>query len=192
MTSVNELPAVDPDSGRVNVVVDTPKGSRNKYKFDEQQGQWRLSKVLPQGLCFPFDFGFIPSTRGEDGDPVDVLVLLDEPAFPGCIVPARLIGILEAEQTHKEKTIRNDRLVAVVETPYNPPAFHTLQELSPQCLAELEHFFIAYNQMEGRQFKPLGRYGPEKAQAALEAALLNRTSVRSGAGKSRSRSNKWD
>ena len=187
---LTQLPAWNPDSGLLNVVVDTPKGRRNKYKYDEAQGLWRLSKVLPLGASFPFDFGFIPSTRGEDGDPVDVLVLLDEPAFPGCIVPARLIGILEAEQTQEGKTIRNDRLVAVVETPYNPPAFHTLQELSPQCLAEVEHFFIAYNHMEGRQFKPLGRHGPEKAQAALEAALLGRARVRSGAGKSRSRSKK--
>jgi inorganic pyrophosphatase len=167
-----------------------PKGRRNKYKYDEAQGQWRLSKVLPLGASFPFDFGFIPSTRGEDGDPVDVLVLLDEPAFPGCVVSARLIGILEAEQTQGGKTVRNDRLVAVVETPYNPPALHTLQELSPQCLAEVEHFFIAYNHMEGRQFKPLGRHGPEKAQAALEAALLGRARVRSSTGTSRSRSKK--
>jgi inorganic pyrophosphatase len=95
-TPVNELPAVDPDSGRLNVVVDTPKGSRNKYKFDEQHGQWRLSKVLPQGLSFPYDFGFLPSTRGDDGDPVNVLLLMDEAAFPGCVVPARLIGVLDS------------------------------------------------------------------------------------------------
>jgi hypothetical protein len=71
--TVNELPAVDAGSARLNVVVDTPKGSHNKYKFDEQRTQWRLSKVLPQGLSFPHDFGFLPSTRGEDGDPLDVL-----------------------------------------------------------------------------------------------------------------------
>src|SRR5215471_878934 len=100
-TSVNQLPAVDPDTGRLNVVIDTPKGSRNKYKFNEQHGDWRLSKVLPLGMTFPYDFGFLPSTRGEDGDPLDVLVLLDEPAFPGCVVPARLIGILEAAQTQE-------------------------------------------------------------------------------------------
>jgi inorganic pyrophosphatase len=185
---LSQLLAWNPDSGLLNVVVDTPKGRRNKYKYDEAQGLWRLSKVLPLGASFPFDFGFIPSTRGEDGDPIDVLVLLDEPTFPGCVVPARLIGILEAEQTQKGKTVRNDRLVAVVETPYNPPAFHSLQELSPQCLMELEHFFIAYNQMEGRQFKPLGRYGPEKAQAALEAALLNRAPRRGDASKSKGKS----
>src|SRR5215472_1238470 len=143
-TSVNELPAVDPDSGRLNVVVDTPKGSRNKYKFDEQHGQWRLSKVLPQGMSFPSDFGFLPSTRGEDGDPLDVLLFMDEPTFPGCIVPAQLIGVLEAEQTEDGKTIRNDRLVAVVETPFNPAEYDTLEDMNSERLEEIEHFFIAY------------------------------------------------
>jgi len=186
----NQLPAQQPDSGLLNIVVDTPKGSRNKYKYDEDQGLWRLSKVLPLGAAFPFDFGFIPSTRGEDGDPIDVLVLLDDPTFPGCVVPARLIGVFEAEQTQDGKTIRNDRLVAVVETPYNPPAFQALHELSPQRQAEIEHFFISYNKMEGRQFKPLSRQGPEKAQAAIKAALLSRTPVRSRACKLRGRTKK--
>src|SRR5262245_41991621 len=169
-TPVNELPAVDPDSGRVNVVVDTPHGSRNKYKFDERHGQWRLSKVLPQGMCFPYDFGFIPSTQGEDGDPVDVLLLADEPAFPGCVVSARLIGVLEAEQTEDGKTIRNDRLVAVVETPHNPAEYQSLDEVSPQRLDEIEHFFVSYNEMEGRQFKPLARCGPDRGQELLAQA----------------------
>src|SRR5215472_7514710 len=166
-TSVSGLTAVDPDSGRLNVVVDTPKGSRNKYKFDEQHGQWRLSKVLPQGMSFPSDFGFLPSTRGEDGDPLDVLLFMDEPTFPGCIVPAQLIGVLEAEQTEDGKTIRNDRLV-VVETPYNPAEFHALEEVSRQRLDEIEHCFVSYNQMEGRQFKPLARRGAEHAQELLK------------------------
>ena len=184
---LTQLPAQNPDSGLLNVVVDTPKGCRNKYKYDEAHGLWRLSKVLPLGASFPFDFGFIPSTRGEDGDPIDVLVLLDEPALPGCVVPARLIGILEAEQTQEGKTIRNDRLVAVVETPYNPPAFHTLTELSSQCLDELEHCFISYNQSEGRQFRPVGRHGPEQAQAILEAALLASAPLRNAVGESHHR-----
>lgn len=187
---LNQLPAWNSDSGLLNVIVDTPKGCRNKYKYDEEYGLWRLSKVLPLGASFPFDFGFIPSTRGEDGDPIDALVLLDEPAFPGCVVPARLIGVLEAEQTEKGKTVRNDRLVTVVETPYNPPLFHSLQEMNSQCLDEIEHFFISYNQMEGRQFRPLGRQGPEKAQKMLDAAMLGRAQARNGASKSRSRSKK--
>ena len=190
MALLHQIAARNPESGLWNVVIDTPKGSRNKYKYDEAEGLWRLSKVLPLGASFPFDFGFIPSTRGEDGDPLDVLVLLDEPAFPGCIVPAQLIGILEAEQTHKGKTVRNDRFVAVIETPYNPPAFGALEEMSAQSLAEIEHFFISYNQMEGRQFKPLGRQGPERAQQVMEAALRPRAPGRRGASKARSRAKK--
>jgi inorganic pyrophosphatase len=163
-----ELPTWDEKSGLLNAIIDTPRGSRNKYKYDEKSNLWRLGKVLPLGASFPFNFGFLPSTRGEDGDPVDVLVLMDEPAFPGCVVPARLIGVLEAEQTEKGKTVRNDRLVAVVETPYNAAEYRDLNELSAQRLAEIEHFFVSYNAQEGRQFKPLGRKGPERARELVE------------------------
>ena len=189
-TPVNEMPAVDLGSGRVNVVVDTPKGSRNKYKFDEQHGQWRLSKVLPQGMSFPYDFGFIPSTRGEDGDPVDVLLLADEPSFPGCVVLARLIGVLEAEQTEGGQTIRNDRLVAVVETPYNPAEYRSLNEVSQQRLDEVEHFFVSYNQLEGRQFKPLARQGADRAQERLNEATQGTGRRENGARRSRGRNKK--
>src|SRR4029453_6204622 len=153
----------DPDSERLNVVVDTPKGSRNKYKLDEKRGVWRLSKVLPQGMSFPYDFGYLPGTRGEDGDPVDVLLLMDEPAFAGCVVPARLIGVLEAEQTEGGETVRNHRLVAVVERPSNSAENHSLDELNRRRVDEIEHFFVSYNEMEGRTFKPLARRGCERA-----------------------------
>lgn len=189
-TPLNQLPARNPDSDLLNVIVDTPKGCRNKYKYDEEHGLWRLSKVLPLGASFPFDFGFIPSTRGEDGDPLDALILLEERTFPGCVVPARLIGVLEAEQTEKGKTVRNDRFVTVIETLYNPPAFYSLEELSPQYLDEVEHFFISYNQMEGRRFKPLGRQGSQKAQKMIEAAILNRVPTRYSTRKSRGRAKK--
>jgi inorganic pyrophosphatase len=189
-TSIPDLPAVDPDSERLNVVVDTPRDSRNKYKFDKETGQWRLSKVLPQGMCFPYDFGFLPSTQAEDGDPVDVLLLMDEPAFPGCVVPARLIGVLEAEQTEDGETIRNDRLVAVVETPYNSAEFRSLEEVSRQRLDEIEHFFVSYNQIEGRQFKPLARRGATHAQKLLKEATEGAGSAGNGARRSRARSKK--
>ncbi len=168
---INELPAIHRESGLVNVVVDTPKGSRNKYKLDEKSGQWRLSKVLPQGAAFPFDFGFVPSTAADDGDPIDVLLVADEPAFTGCVAPGRLIGVLEGEQTEKGETIRNDRLVAVVETPYNPPRYKSLDDMDKPMLDEIEHFFTAYNQAEGRTFKPLGRRGPDRANELLKQAI---------------------
>jgi inorganic pyrophosphatase len=188
MTPLNKLPAVDPESGRLNVVVDTPRGSRNKYKFDEPSGQWRLSKILPQGSSFPYDFGFLPSTRGEDGDPVDVLLLMDEPTFPGCVVPARLIGVLEAEQTERGKTIRNDRLIAVVETRFNPAEYHSLDEISRHRLDEIEHFFVSYNQMEGREFKPLARRGADRAQALLDEAIQDTSPDGNGSHRSQGRS----
>src|SRR5678816_3881477 len=112
-TNLSSLTAFDAESDELNVLVDTPKGSRNKFKYDEERGLFKLGGVLPVGAVFPFDFGFIPSTVGGDGDPLDVLILMDEPAFPGCLVKAKLIGVIEAEQTEEKKTTRNDRLIAV-------------------------------------------------------------------------------
>jgi inorganic pyrophosphatase len=184
-TPINHLPPIAPDTGQVNVVVDTPKGSRNKYKFDEKNGLWRLSKILPRGMCFPYDFGFIPSTRGEDGDPVDVLLLTDESSFPGCVVPASLIGVLEAEQTEDDKTVRNDRLVAVVVTPYNPAAYRSLDEVNQHLLAEIEQFFVDYNKVEGRDFRPLARQGVHHARRLLERATGRTDGAATGAKPSR-------
>src|SRR5256885_10436049 len=103
------------DKQILRVVIETPKGSRNKFAFDPDQHVFELKKVLPTGMAFPYDFGFIPSTVAEDGDPIDVLVLMDEPAFPGCLLTARLIGVIEAEQTKDGETVRNDRLIAIAE-----------------------------------------------------------------------------
>src|SRR5881392_941690 len=110
--SVACLPPFDEQSHAVNVVIETPKGSRNKFKFDESCGVFSLGSVLPAGSVFPYDFGYIPGTRADDGDPLDVLLLMDVPAFAGCRVQSRLIGVIEAEQTDKDGTERNDRLVA--------------------------------------------------------------------------------
>jgi inorganic pyrophosphatase len=164
---LGHLSAREPDSGLVRVVVDTPKGSRNKYKYDEQVGLYRLSKVLPLGSAFPYDFGFIPSTRAADGDPLDVLVLGEEALFPGCLVTIRLVGVIQAEQTEHGKTFRNDRLMGAIETSVNRPAIQTLEDLRPERLDEIEHFFMAYNHLEGRHFTPLGRHGPAMAEQLL-------------------------
>lgn len=94
------LAALDKDK-KVQVIIETPKGSRNKYAWDTDQQIFALRKVLPEGMAFPHDFGFIPSTEGDDGDPIDVLVLMDQPVFTGCLVKARLIGVIEGRQTEK-------------------------------------------------------------------------------------------
>jgi len=165
------LDAWDRQSGMLNVVIETSKGSRNKLKYNPEQGLLELSKVLPRGLVFPFDFGFIPSTKGDDGDPLDVLLLLDEPVPAGCKVPARLIGVLEAEQTEDGETERNDRLIAVAEDSHEHRDLRSLKDLNERLVQEIEHFFVSYNEMAGKQFKPLARNGPSRAQKLVKQAV---------------------
>src|SRR5438309_6223198 len=92
--------------GLLQVIVETPKGSRNKFSFDVDQEIFSLKKVLPAGMIFPYDFGFLPKTLADDGDPIDVLLLMNEPAFPGVLVPSRLIGVIEGEQIDGKKRTR--------------------------------------------------------------------------------------
>jgi len=151
----------------LRVVIETPKGSRNKFDFDPKLQLFTLSAVLPVGESFPFDFGFIPGTLGEDGDPLDVMILMDEPAFPGCVIEARLIGVIEAKQTDDGKTLRNDRLIAVSKESHLHRAVHSIKEIDARLLDEIEEFFISYNTMKGEKFKPLGRFGPARASALV-------------------------
>ena len=168
---VADLPAFDPETGTLNAVVETPKGRRNKFKFDEKRGLFVLGKVLPAGAVFPFDFGFVPSTKGGDGDPLDVLVLMDEPAFPGCLVPSRLVGVIEAEQTEEGETVRNDRLLAVADESNAYRDVRSIGQLSAALLDEIEHFFTSYQEIEGHVFRPTGRFGPDRARRLVEDAL---------------------
>jgi inorganic pyrophosphatase len=169
--NLESLDAFD-DEGDLNVVIETPKGSRNKYTYDKETGLFKLGGVLPSGASFPFDFGFVPSTLGGDGDPLDVLVLMDEPAFPGCLVHVRLVGVVEAEQTERGgETERNDRLIGVATESRLQRHVRALGSLSPDLLEEIEHFFISYNQVKGKEFKPLGRFGPQKALKLVEEGV---------------------
>jgi inorganic pyrophosphatase len=167
------LPPFDEDE-TLNAVIETPKGSRNKFDYDEKHGLFKLGGVLPAGSVFPFDFGFVPSTLGEDGDPLDVLVLMDEPVFAGCLVPARLIGVLEAEQTENEKTEKNDRLIAVADNARDHKNVRTLADLNQNLVAEIEHFFVSYNAAKGKTFKPAGRGGPERAVVLIREGARRR------------------
>src|SRR3984885_2053839 len=106
-------PFASADKALLRVVIETPKGSRNKFALNADEHVFELKKVLPAGMEFPYDFGFVPSTLADDGDPVDVLVLMDEPAFPGCVLKCRLIGVIEGEQGKKKDVERNDRIIAV-------------------------------------------------------------------------------
>ncbi|AWN47580.1 inorganic pyrophosphatase [Methylobacterium terrae] len=163
--SLSRLPTFGED-GAIHVVVETPKGSSNKYAFSDAFGAFLLKTVLPEGMSFPYDFGMIPSTKGADGDPLDVLLLLDAPAFPGCVMEARLVGVIEAEQREGEGTWeRNDRLIGVAVNARTHAHIETLSDLRPGMLDEVEAFFGHYNRLAGKDFKVLRRGGAEAALA---------------------------
>lgn len=165
------LPAFDSETGDLNVIIETPKGSRTKIGFDENIGLFRLKMALPEGSSFPFDFGYIPSTLGEDGDPVDVLVLMDAPVFTGCLVGARLIGVIEAEQTEDGETVRNDRLLAIATKTHTHQDVNSMDDLRPRLVEEIEQFFENYNRFRGSKFKAVGRGGPECARKLVERGV---------------------
>lgn len=161
----------EPGSKRVNVVIETPAGSRGKYKYDEGLELFRLHKILPLGSAFPFDFGFVPNTLGDDGDALDVIVLADVPTFSGCLVTVRLLGAIEAKQTQNGRTIRNDRLVGAAETEKIRPAARAIGDLPSRVLDQIEQFFVSYNLAEGRRFVPLRRSGPAAAARLIDQGI---------------------
>lgn len=163
------LEAYDRESGDLNAIIETPKGGRVKFDYDSDTTLFKLGGMLPEGSSFPFNFGFIPSTLGADGDPLDVLVLMEEPAFTGCLMPARLIGRVEAEQTDKDgETMRNDRLIAIASDSQDHSDIKTLKKLQKHLIAEIEDFFVSYNKMRGKEFKPLGHFGLKQAKKLVK------------------------
>lgn len=170
MADPTQLKPIDKHNGILQVIIETPKGSRNKFAFDPGQKIFTLKKVLPAGMVFPYDFGFLPQTLAPDGDPIDVLLLMDEPAFPGVAVRARLIGIIEGYQVDGKKKIRNDRLVAIAEANHLYANIRRLQDLPEQFLRELEDFFVNYHRLEGKEYKLLGCKSSATAELLIQKA----------------------
>jgi inorganic pyrophosphatase len=169
-----DLPALGAgDPPTIHAIVDTPKGSRHKYKYDEALGLFRLERILAEGLVFPFNFGYIPSTMAEDGDPLDVVLLMDEPAFVGCLVPARLIGVIEAEQVRAgaRRSERNDRLAAVPARWPRRARLTQLRQVEPDLLDQAERFFVAHAASQGKRFTPLRRGGARRARQLLAQGI---------------------
>jgi inorganic pyrophosphatase len=164
-------PMYEDDAGEVRAVIETPKGSRNKYAFEPEERVFELKKVLPSGMTFPYDFGFVPSTKADDGDPVDVLVLMDEPAFPGCIVYVRPIGVIEAEQGNGGKTERNDRVIAVEVANHQWAHTRHIDDLGKKFLEELEEFFVNYHKLSGKKYRILGVHGPNRALKCIQTGI---------------------
>jgi inorganic pyrophosphatase len=166
------LQPFDPDDKKtIQVIIETPKGSRNKYAFDPDQRVFKLKRVLPAGMAFPYDFGFVPSTKADDGDPVDVLVLMDEPAFPGCLLECRLIGVIAGQQEKKGKKARNDRVVAIEQENHSFADIQHIHDLGKQFVRELENFFTNYHDLHGEKYRVLSVGGPGQARKCVEHGL---------------------
>src|SRR5262245_25505270 len=171
---ISRMRPFGPKSAYLNVIIETPRGSRKKFKYDEEHGMFMFDKALPVGQSFPYDFGFLPSTKGDDGDPLDVLVLTDEPTFAGCLIHAKLLGVIEAEQTEDGETERNDRLIATpLEVKSGKPPAGAIDHLEPSLSRNIIKFFVTYNELQGKRFKTLRCAGPERAATLIRIGMSN-------------------
>ena len=164
-------PQLDTKKCTCRAIVETPKGSRNKFDYDPDSNLFKLGGLLPEGMMFPFDFGFIPSTLGDDGDPLDILVMMDAPAHVGCLIDIRIIGLISAEQTQDGKKATNDRLLGVAIHSYDHENMTTIDDVSKTTLSQLEEFFISYNKQRGKKFRVTGTGGPGKAIRFLKEGI---------------------
>lgn len=150
----------------VHVVIETPKGSAQKYDYDPDSHFFVLSKILPAGMVFPYDFGFVPHTKGEDGDPLDVIVISEFNSFPGIMIKCRIIGGIKAEQSKEKgskKMIRNDRFLAIPTYSNIFQQVKSISDLPDQIIDDLEAFFGDYNKLEGKEFKSLKKMDAKEA-----------------------------
>ena len=175
-----DLSAIDhvlDEDGRCRVVIETPKGSHSKYTYDPAIEAFELSGLLPTGMSFPLDFGMVPGTLADDGDPLDILVLGDEPSAVGCVTRVQLLGVIRAEQTERGRTYRNDRLVARTALSINYGRTRSIDDLGAQFVDHVGRWFVQYNGLKGKGFEVLGVGGPAEAADAI------RTASRSFAGR---------
>ena len=152
----------------ITAIIETPKGSAEKYSYDPKTKFFKLKKILPAGMVFPFDFGFIPDTKGGDGDPLDIVLLSEFHSFPGCSVECRIIGVITAEQSEKKKKVRNDRFLAIPEQGTLFKKVESIEDLPKEIMDELEQFFKNYNEIEGKVFTPLKRLNAKEAAKLLK------------------------
>src|SRR5438128_46666 len=172
MADLTTLPhQFDAKKATCRAIIETPKGCRNKFDYDPETNLFMLGGLLPEGMMFPFDFGFIPSTLGDDGDPLDILVLMDAPAHVGCLIEARIIGVIAAEQIEDGKKETNDRLLGVAVHSYDREGLESIDDVSKTLLAQIEEFFVSYNKQRGKRFKITGTGGPKKAIRFLKAGI---------------------
>jgi inorganic pyrophosphatase len=150
----------------VEVTVEIPSGSRNKYEYDHARNRFVLDRVLYSSVHYPCDYGFIEGTLAEDGDPLDVLVVISEPTFPGCVVRARPVGVLDMtdDKGHDYK------ILGVAHDDPRYEAINSLDDLSQHLLREIETFFATYKELEGRETQVRGWLGISEAWEIIERA----------------------
>jgi inorganic pyrophosphatase len=160
------------DAGAVHVIVESPRGSALKLKYDPDRGVMMLSRPLPEGLTYPHDWGFIPSTQAPDGDPLDVFIMWDGVSYPGIVIPCRPIGLLRVEQTNIKSRARerNDRIAALPIKAPRLDAIRSVFDIPERTRLELQQFFLAAVAFEGKDLKILGWSGPDEAIALVRAS----------------------
>ena len=164
---INEIPTRSSD-GDVNVFVEIPKGSQNKYEYDEDLGMIVLDRTLHSSVHYPTDYGFVPGTRGADGEPLDAMVMVDQSTFPGCLVEARIIGVITIQSSNDRP---EQKLLGV---PVREPRFAEYADVSDvpgHLLREIEHFFDVFKDLEGSDIGVLGWEGAQEAQELLDEAI---------------------
>jgi inorganic pyrophosphatase len=168
MPNLINLPARN-EQGRLNVVVEVPRGSRAKIRYEPMLDTFCFSRPLVLGTCYPYDWGFIPSTIAEDGDPLDAMVYHDVPTYPGVVIPSKAIGIVRLTQKIKgEKRTRNDRIIVV---PADEKRWNDATALETRVHKELEQFFVIVVMMTGKKVRIEGWEGPKAANMAIEKAV---------------------
>jgi len=161
---------LDADALTCRAVIECGQGVRGKYAYEPKLEAFVLRRRLPAGMSFPADFGFVPATMAEDGDPLDIMVLHDEPLPMGVVVEVRLIGLIEAEKTENGTTVRDDRLLAVAVESQNFGAIEAVADLAPGFLDTITNFWIHYESLRGLRFEIRGVRGAAEAVAAIMAS----------------------
>jgi inorganic pyrophosphatase len=163
-------------------IIETPKGSRNKYEFDPKLGRIRLDRYMPSSVVYPVEYGFIPDTLGGDGDPLDVLVFVSEPTFSGCVIEVKAVALLAMEDEHG----RDEKVVCV---PLADPGWNTVEDMADipeQLRDEIAQFFATYKDLEPEKHsQPLGWHGREEAEASIRAARERLGGARNDEGDAR-------
>ncbi len=150
----------------LRMIVEIPRNSSNKYEYDGKLGVFRLDRALYSPMHYPGDYGFVPGTRADDGDPLDVLAMVDEASFPGVLIHVRPLGMLEMIDQDEF----DQKILAV---PVRNPRFDSLKSIEdvfPHHLREIEHFFAIYKELEGKRTRMGGWRGPDEARAVIRQA----------------------